>query len=239
MNNEQLVEIITKEVINRLKTMLMDKNMAAKKRVLVLEPKETLCSELALSLEKNNYVIDCIDNMGDLSSYEGIILQNIKNGELANLAHGIESSIKEKVAIQAIFNGKKLYLMEKGIEYKKFEGTSNRLFFNMFKEYEDKLVSYGIEIVGLKELIESLNNKPICLEAPTCKTSVKNNIEIAEVKENKETCIDLTNKKLVSEVELRTIFNQGIKEVLVSKKSIITPLAMDFARVNRLKINKG
>lgn len=238
MNNDQLVELVTKEVMSKLKAILNDKNSLNKKRVLILEHKETLCNVLTSALEKSNYVVDCIDNMGDLNSYEGIILQSIGIGELANLSHGIEGSVKEKVVIEAIFNGNKIYSMEKGVEYKNFAATSNKVFFNMFKAYEDKLVSYGIKFVGLKELIASLSNKTIDLEETTCKTVVKDNAVITEVKEDKGNYIDLTNKKLVSEVELRNIFKQGIKEVLVSKKSIVTPLAWDFARVNRVKINK-
>lgn len=238
MNNEELVDLITKEVMIRLKAMLSDKNMFNKKRVLILEHKEALCSVLTSSLEKNNYTVDCIDNMGDLDSYEGIVLQSIKNSELANLSHGIESSVKEKLVIKAIFNGNKIFSMEKGVEYKSFQATSNKLFFNMFKEYEDKLASYGIKFVGLKGLIASLEDKPVERAESICKITSKDDEEVVESKDSKEGYIDLTNKKLVSEVELRNIFKSGIKEVLVSKKSIITPLAMDFARVSKLKINK-
>lgn len=235
MNNEQLIEAVTREVMKRLNAILNEKNTFNKKRVLILERNENLCSVLTSALEKSNYVVDCIDDMWDMNSYEAIILQNLENCELANLSHGIGMSTKENLVIQAMFNGSRIYCMEKGVEYKKFEKTSNNYFFNMFNDYKEKLVACGMKFVGLKELICLLNNEVLDLEENTCRPKVKDNDAQVVVKKK---YVDLTNKKLVSEVELRNIFKQGIKEVLVSKKSIVTPLAMDFARVSRLEINR-
>ncbi len=112
MSNEKLVELITKEVMIRLKAMLNNNDITNQKKVLVLEKSEDLCPVLTGALRENNYIVDSLDNMGNLSSYEGIILQSITNSEFANLSNGIEGSIKEKVTIEAILSGKRSTIFE-------------------------------------------------------------------------------------------------------------------------------
>lgn len=238
MNYEELVQLITKEVMGRLKAVMAEEASANLKKVLVLEKKEDLCPVITGALRDKNYIVDCIDTMGDLSSYDGILLQNLSNGEFANLSHGIEGSIKEKLAIQAIFSGNRIYCMEKGVEYKKYAETSNKLFFNLFKGYEDKLKSYGINFVGLKELFACLGDE--CREVEKNACTVEGCPSDLNKKAEDTGCCreDLSTKKLVSEVELRNICKRGINEVIVSKRTILTPLAMDYARVNKIKITK-
>jgi len=238
MSNEKLVELITKEVMIRLKAMLNNNDITNQKKVLVLEKSEDLCPVLTGALRENNYIVDSLDNMGNLSSYEGIILQSITNSELANLSNGIEGSIKEKVTIEAILSGSRIYSMEKGVQYSKFATTSNIEFFNLFKSYEEKLKTYGIAFVGLKKLLNCLGTKVHEVEKSTCNLERNEMNLVALTKECDEDFIDLTNKKLISEVELRNIYKSGINKVLVSKKAVITPLAMDFARVSKVQINR-
>lgn len=238
MSNEKLVELITKEVMIRLKAMLNNDNVIDQKKVLVLEKADDLCPVLTGALRENNYTVDCLDNMGNLSSYEGIILQSITNSELANLSHGIEGSIKEKVVIEAILNGSRIYSMEKGVQFTKFANTSNAAFFNLFKSYEEKLRAYGITFVGLKKLLNSLGSKVHVVERSTSNLEGKEMNLLVENKNTEEDFVDLTNKKLISEVELRNIYKSGINKVVISKKAVVTPLAMDFARVSKVQINR-
>lgn len=238
MGNEELIKLITKEVVARLQTILSEVNIANQKRVLVLEKEENLCPILISALKEKNYVVDCLDYMEKLNSYEGIIIQSITNSELANLSHGIEGSLKEKMVVEALLSGNKIYSMESEVEYRKFAQTSNKLFFSMFKDYEDKLKSYGIHFVELNKLLDCLGNKCEHLEKTTCIIETKEIDVQRHTEESRGNYIDLTNKKLISEVELRNILKSEVMKVVVSKKAILTPLAMDFARVNKIEISK-
>lgn len=238
MNKEELVELITKEVMARLKEMLSNKEcFTDKKKVLILEKAENLCPVLSGALRDNNYIVDSLDNMETLECYEGIVLQNISTKELANLANGIGGSVKETVFTDAILRGKRVFAMKKGLEYQNFGTTANKQFFNLFKTYEEKLKSYGVVYVGLKELLSKIGDMNHEIEEKGC--SLKDDTEEKGLKGVSEIAfVDLTNKKLISEVELRNIYKNGIKKVLVSKKSIVTPLAMDYARVSKVQIIK-
>lgn len=230
MYSEELVELITKEVMNRLK-ILLEENNKSKKKLLILEHSKDLCPILSGALNDNNFTIDCLDNMGDIESYEGIILQNISNSELANLSLTIQGSMKEKVAIEAALKGLNLYAMEKGVEYKKYATTANRVLFNTFKDHEEKLKSYGVNFVGLKGLLSTLKNENVNV-SPKSERNDKSEVSV-QIKDEANKSI---KKKLISETDLRNLYKDGVREVVIPKKSIVTPLAKDFARINKLLI---
>lgn len=230
MYSEELVELITKEVMNRLK-ILLEENNKSKKKLLILEHSKDLCPILSGALNDNNFTIDCLENMGDIESYEGIILQNISNSELVNLSLTIQGSMKEKVAIEAALKGLNLYAMEKGVEYKKYAATANRVLFNTFKDHEEKLKSYGVNFVGLKGLLSTLKSENVNV-SPKSERNDKSEVSV-QIKDEANKSI---KKKLISETDLRNLYKDGVKEVVIPKKSIVTPLAKDFARINKLLI---
>ncbi|MDU7964099.1 MAG: ethanolamine utilization protein, partial [Clostridium perfringens] len=51
-----------------------------------------------------------------------------------------------------------------------------------------------------------------------------------------EFTINLSNKKLVSESDLRKPHINGVRTLIVDKKAIITPLAKDYIRINNLNV---
>lgn len=234
MSNEQLIEVITKEVMARLHT-LNKKDENCKKKVLVLENKESLSHSLISALSEKNCTVDCLDDVKSIDTFEAIILQSITNGELANLSLGIEGSLKERMAVRALLNGKDVYLLTDKIEYKKYAATSNKLLYNMYIDYENKIKSYGVRFVELKEL-------SACLEGNSCISQNKtlednSDIQICNDTDNKNDA-DLTEKKLISEADIKNAYKNGITSILISPKSILTPLALDFVRTNRLNINE-
>ena len=83
------------------------------------------------------------------------------------------------------------------------------------------------EVMRRLEAILSENKKPFvqtaCHDEPECQL---------------QDCVDFTNKRLVSEIDLKNISKMGITKISVSKKTIVTPLALDYARINRLQIHK-
>ncbi|MDX5617092.1 ethanolamine utilization protein, partial [Clostridioides difficile] len=67
---------------------------------------------------------------------------------------------------------------------------------------------------------------------------VLNLTSVESVKIDNEFSLDLRTKKLISEADLRKPTINGVKNILVNKKSIITPLAVDFMRIHHLKLKK-
>ena len=80
MNKDNLVDIITKEVMKRIKLM-METSSVSKKSVLILEDTKDLCPIVKGRIEQNEMSVDYIDTMKDIDSYEIILIQNLSNNE--------------------------------------------------------------------------------------------------------------------------------------------------------------
>ncbi len=50
---------------------------------------------------------------------------------------------------------------------------------------------------------------------------------------------DLKKNNIISEKDIITLFNNGVREIFQNPKDIITPLAKDFAKENNIRIIKG
>lgn len=232
MNNEELVENITKEVMKRIKFM-METSSINKKTVLILEETKNSCQVVKEKIEQNEMSVDYIDTMKDVDSYEIILIQNLSNNELVNISKGYGNSPKEKMIIDMLLKGKRLYALEKGLQYKEHESKSPKALLKIFENYKDKLVSFGIEFKSLRAVLGNTkeNNNIEVLG----KSLVKESCNIGNSDNNK--CLSsVLNKKLISESDIRNLKKEGLNEILICKGSIVTPLAKDFARINNIDI---
>ncbi|MBU5591916.1 TIGR02536 family ethanolamine utilization protein [Clostridium sp. MSJ-4] len=231
MNKDILVDTITKEVMKRIKLM-MDSNSDLEKRVLILEETKDLCPIVKGKIEEERISVDYIDNMKDINSYEFILIQNLSNNELINISRGYVSSSKESVILDLLLKGKKIYALEKGLQYKKYDSTSPKALLEVFKGYKDKLASFGVEFTSLRSILsKSKDCKESCVIEKTISAGIS---KVQEVDNN--SLSQVLSKRLISEVDVRDLKKEGIGEIIVPKKSIVTPLAKDFARVNNIKI---
>ena len=72
---------------------------------------------------------------------------------------------------------------------------------------------------------------------PILKNIEQNDISSTE-KDNTDSFVDFTDKRLICETDLKNTSKYGIAKIFVSKKTIVTPLAMDFMRANKLQLQK-
>ncbi|RXM57333.1 hypothetical protein DP133_09475 [Clostridium tetani] len=238
MDKDKLIELITKEVMKRIKLTMEENNRKEEnhknnKTILILENSKDLCPIVKKNLDENKILVDSIDNIKDIETYEFILIQNLSNNELINISKGYSNSDKEKAIINILLRGKNIYALEKGLEYKNYENTSPRALLEVFKGYKNNLTSFGITFTSLRDLITSIkSNKELKEVCPIEKLESK-----LEDKSQNNKCIRKTiDKKLISEMDIKNIEKEGIKEITISKKSIVTPLAKDFARVNNINI---
>lgn len=231
MDKDKLIELITKEVMRRIKLTMEENNKKEEgnKTILILENSKDLCPIVKKNLNENEISVDYIDNMKGIETYEYILIQNLSNNELINISKGYANSDKEKMIINILLKGKNIYALGKGLEYKNYENTSSRALLEVFKSYKNNLTSFGVTFTSLRAIIENIksnkNLKEVCHR------------EKSEDKLQNNKCIKKTiDKKLISEMDIKNIEKEGIKEITISKKSIVTPLAKDFARVNNIDI---
>lgn len=232
MENERLIQAVTEEVMKRLMDILKKQDFSHllnKKTALLIGTSEENNNSIYDKLIKLNYDVNFVSNMKDVDTYDLIIIQHLSNLELVNLSLGVPSGQKEETIIQAMLKGKKIYLLADGIEFRKYSSTANKNFYNMYKSYENKIIDFGIEII---EHINNIDKDNVNFSNTDNKNIVTNNVgKINDV-------YNLTGKKLISEVDLRRAMVNGNKDVKISIKTIVTPLAKDFIRTNKLNVIK-
>ncbi|WP_432408078.1 hypothetical protein [Wukongibacter sp. M2B1] len=237
MNTESLIKIITEEVLKRV-TMLSSQDSKEKsKSILILDLISNQNMESYGEIKSkwsNTKFLDDYSQVDGVDSFDYIIIPELSNRDLVNIALGDSKSEASEVIIDGIFKGKKIIVLEEGICYRKFKSTVNENFFNMFKEYEEKIVSFGLEIVSKEKLMDCLDNEEPKekLQDRSCEETKR-----SSKKEKEETIVEPSiNKKVVSESDIEKLWIQGYSTIKIDKKSIITPLAKDFIRTNEIDI---
>lgn len=227
MNYDKLVDLIVKEVYKKLEE--TNKNIVKHKIAVIIGDVELD------TITKSN-----LDEEYTVTSYNEeqleadiAIVSTLSIKSMANIATLTGINEEENFIINMLLAGKKVYVLENGLEYRKYKNTAPRALYNKYLSFERELKVYGIDIV---EFIEKVEDKT------TRKEEYKKieDISILETSNfiSEEMSFEIRNKKLISEMDLRKPFMNGMKSVVIDKKSIITPLANDFIRIHNLKVKR-
>lgn len=257
MDYNNLIEIIVEELYKKINTTNIGyiENKNRKKLVVLYEDDK---SKFDLLSDKFN--IEVFDNT--TKDCDAVIVSKLCMRGICNLALGNSFLDEERFLLKMLMKGKKIYVLDEGIEYKHYKETAPKTLYNKFRDYEDDICRYGVKII--KSLSEVVSSKIAFSEEKFNKEKFSKDILNKEVlnKEkfskdilNKEALnkeisneekieiddkfsIDLTYKRLISESDLRKPMISGTKDIIISKNSIITPLAMDFIRIHNITVKR-
>lgn len=227
MNYDKLVDLIVKEVYKKLEE--TNKNIVKHKIAVIIGDVE-LDPITKFNLDEEYTVTSYNEEQleADIA-----IVSTLSIKSMANIATLTGINEEENFIINMLLAGKKVYVLENGLEYRKYKNTAPRALYNKYLSFERELKVYGIDIV---EFIEKVEDKT------TRKEEYKKieDISILETSNfiSEEMSFEIRNKKLISEMDLRKPFMNGMKSVVIDKKSIITPLANDFIRIHNLKVKR-
>ncbi|ENK1242010.1 TIGR02536 family ethanolamine utilization protein [Clostridium sporogenes] len=226
MDFEKLVDMITKEVAKRLSDLNFKEESMKKETVVILAT--TSYKEIEENLN-NKYDIRYFDE--GLRECDKIIIPRTCIKLLSNLANGICSEEMHKFISIMLLKGKKVYMMEDGIEYKKYRERAPKALLDMYEGFEEKIKTFGINIISSLDEIEGNINKEESLN--------ESSERIGNLcSDNNEENFLFKGRKLITESDLRKIYMKGVKEVSIDKKALITPLASDFVRIHQLIIKR-
>lgn len=240
MNYDNLVDLIMEEIYKKINSNEL-KVSNKPKAVVVFEQDNN-----KFDLLKDEFEIVKFDK--SIRECEIVIVSRLCMRGLSNLALGNSTSDEERFILKMIMKGKKVYVLDEGIEYKKYKDTAPKTLYKKFISFEDEVRKFGVEII--KDLNTITKNKlnvkselvnTIGSKKEDTKALNKDALKLTSVENMKidnEFSLDLRNKKLISEADLRKPTINGVKNILVNKKSIITPLAVDFMRIHHLKLKK-
>ncbi len=236
---EDIIEEVTKEVLHRLWS--YEKTCIHKKTLLVLSDGMYPLSE-SITKEYNLLIPDGGSDKTDelhkmVSSAEAILITSVTVKQLVNLAILCGDGYLEEAIRYALLLGKKIFVLEEGLEYRSFKETANKTFYRRLLEYEDCLKQYGI--IFTSESAFSLSEK-----------QVKQTVQRKQQGDGKGTISFTTatfdrseepvelRKKLILEKDLMNLNIKSQAAISIEKNSIITPSALDYARAHHMRFIK-
>lgn len=216
MNYDKMVSIIVEEVLDKLKE--TPKTNKCSKKAVVFQHGDLDCFNDFLGKEYN--IISYDENIQDCDI---AIIPKLTLGTMANLANLNASSIEEKFIITMIMRGKKIYILEGGIEYKIYKDTAPKQLYNKYLNFEKQLINYGIEILN-----EGCNSEI----TSSYHGELSSNLSIEDAKSER------ISKRVITESDIRKIYEKEKNVIIVGDNSILTPLARDFIKINNIEIIK-
>lgn len=208
MEYDKLVNLIVEEVLKKLNKSTYENTS---KKVAVIFNKDDL-QKYSEIMEPEYEVVLFNENIKDCNI---VVITKLCLKGMANLANLICSTKEESFVIKMLMQGKKIYISEDGLLYKKYKSSAPKQVYNKYLEFENILKNYGIEVMN-----DSISNN-----------SVENNIDTV----NLEKSISIS-KKLITEADIRKQHILGNKVIFIDKKSVITPLAKDYIKMNHIEI---
>ena len=161
MEMGKLVDMITKEVMMRIPGITNNIEID-KEKVLVISSCAQELTEVK-ELIKDKYQVHIYDSENiKLEDYEFIIITNLCNKGLSAMALGLCNDRVQDFIVEALFNDKRVYVLKEGIQYRKYSTNANEHLYNLYKQYEDKIMSYGVNLVNEKDLLKSMETGVDC-----------------------------------------------------------------------------
>ncbi|PHV70293.1 hypothetical protein CS063_11530 [Sporanaerobium hydrogeniformans] len=216
MQKEALVDEILTELYKRLEQKVTIP--LSKRKLIVIGPMPTS------ALKRGEGVYELSEYTSNQIEGEGILITQLSTKMLSHLALASPVTQEEDFILQALLQEKPVYILEEGMEYRKYKKQAHKTLYITLMEYEDKLQKYGVRCIShLDEIEEREVNKPV----DSTHEPIKGNRDL-----------DMTYKKLLLESDLIKKHIEGVYTLTITKKCIITPLADDYIRKQHIQIRR-
>ncbi len=206
MQSQILVDEIMEEVYRRLESKVSQE--LTRKKLIVIGPMPNS------DLENLQSIYELSSYKKEIVGYEGIVITKLTVDMLGHIALGAAVTEEESFIIKALLQEKPIYMIEQGIEYRRYKKNAHKALYTLLMDYEDKIKKYGIRCIS------HLDEIPI-------EEIEKGNDKIQEViRENIR--LDMTYKKLLLESDLIKKHIEFISTIRILNSCIITTLAEDY-----------
>lgn len=193
INEEYIRKIIQKEL---------------EKYFLSSEKEETVKTNISFLGENMELKRKLEDSFEIEEESETLIVSNLSLKNIYNLSIGIyENKFEEKI-LKQVLEGKKVFLIEEGLEYLKYQNIPTNLL-EKYNTYVKNIKDYGIKIQKEAYFLQYINNSE-----------------------------EIYSERLLDYKKLREFYLKGLNSLLVAENTIITSSAIDYAKENNITIVK-
>lgn len=223
MNYDEVVDLIVNEVYNKINSSKNSRSSLKKTAVVMIQEN---IDEIKKILE-NEYeilVYGSEDVEGDI-----IIIPTLSLKTMANLATLVTEESSVEFVIRMLMKGKEVYVLENGLEYRKYKNSAPKALYSKYLDFEQQLKINGIQIIGYVGEIKKKEKNLL--------VNIEPNDDI-QIFNGSTGDIEIRNKKVINEAEIRNRIIPGSETIIIDKKSIITPLASDFIKTHNLRVKR-
>ncbi len=207
MDEKVLIEEVIRELKRKIGQDFMKKDTGRSAMVLGVLPQ---------SEEKALKAAYQIVPFSEAESCDIYVLAQLPIKLMADLVLGIPSEPQAACILRALLEGKRVYLLESGLEYRRYKETAYKTLYHLYQEYEAAVKRYGIELISYTSEIVKENRIQSRPEA--------------------EDYVDLSRLRLLRESDLIKVRGTGSITVLLGQNTIITPLARDYIANHNLAV---
>lgn len=218
---EQLVEDVVKELNEKLNKTVstIEKHTESSFRKCALVMGQ-------LSQDEEKRLKDVCQTVGsvDDGGWNMVIVADLTFGQMAQIALGLPVDSESECVLQSLLDGKKVYILESGLEYRKYRETAYKTLYQLYLGYEDGIRKFGGEIVtDVQEIIER-------------ESAISTGMERSGVTTGED--LNLTELGLLRESDLTKVRGNGYGTVVIGHSTIVTPLAQDYLTNHNLAVRR-
>ena len=228
MDQELLIEKVTQELMRRLEAREASRASGAEssgpgkgKPWLAAGPGRLSCQWPELE-----YWDNFDKGLPRYSNYEGVVIPSLPSNQLVLASLGMQYGMESNLIVGALLVGVPVYASERGLDWLDALEPGSPLR-QHYEECRRKLESFGVSF---------FSEEPAAAAGPGASLALEKKSAVAAA--------DLSDKKLLTEMDVKAACKEGCSEVLVAVRALITPLALDHlrligARVTRVSAGAG
>ncbi|MBD8498566.1 ethanolamine utilization protein [Paenibacillus arenosi] len=239
-----LIQAVTDEVMRRLEQMKQGQSTVTKKRAVLLsmESLPELESMLNPHVEVSYYEASMRD-------CELLIIPKVCLQLLANLANGLSAGPRERFVLTMLLKGRQVVVLEEGLLYRKYKATAPVHLYKLYEGFAHQLNNYGIRTVKTAELLSVCQEDDQQAEAQLRCSLTRTHTEatassctipqVSTAESTKAVTPEVLTSKVITEAVVKKFRQTHHRdEIVISKSSIITPLAQDYLRMQHMQVHR-
>lgn len=226
------LEQITSEIFNRVMEKIKQ-SQAAHSEALTKKFIQSDSDTVTIPGYDSRFLADVQDSIAILE-YEFLVISRLSIDEMAAAANGTAINDKTQALRQFLLNGKLVYVIEDGLEYRHYKTTANPVYYHVFRDYEKQLLQYGVRIMSQAALESGFaaEAKPVSSGIEIKESAEANNpIKNANTKVKSHYS---TEEKLITHELAKQLGAES--PVLLKPGTLITPSAKDVFRENKVTV---
>lgn len=154
------------------------------------------------------------------SNYEGVVIPSLPSNQLVLASLGMQYGMESNLIVGALLVGVPVYASERGLDWLDALEPGSPLR-QHYEECRRKLESFGVSF---------FSEEPAAAAGPGASLALEKKSAVAAA--------DLSDKKLLTEMDVKAACKEGCSEVLVAVRALITPLALDHLRLIGARVTR-